>query len=441
MQVLTAAPREHLTEAQVRALLTGGNLTIKPGCELLSPTNAFVTDISEDLDEGGSIEFDNRNPVRATCRLNIQRELGWGAVRARPYMTLSARGISARFNLGVYILTRPVEERGKSITTYAVTGYDLLSRLEATTPADTYVVAAGGTYFDAAQAVMAASGIGAELKLDSTAIDTIIPATRVWALMQPAPSWLRILTDLLKEIGYVTPWPDPDGNIRSGPFQDPAVRTPEWTVDPESADHIVYGNRTVTIETGDGFNAWKFISASATVQPTIGNGLIYVPPPNDIEGPNSILALGYTKTRVAYLQVADAAELAAEGDKQVVADKAAVRTISLSIDPLPIMWADDVFTYTDRGVSEKIAATSWQLDLDGGPGRLQLGGAPAIEAEPVAQQGKATVTDDAPLTVVMDGASTPCFANALNAASYLVGDPVNVTIRNPQPPLVMGVES
>lgn len=56
-------------------------------------------------------------------------------------------------------------------------------------------------------------------------------------------------------------------------------------------------------------------------------------------------------------------------------------------------------------------------------------------------QMPATVTQASPLRVVVDGATVDSFANALDAASYSVGQRVTVTVRNPRPPLVNGVES
>lgn len=53
----------------------------------------------------------------------------------------------------------------------------------------------------------------------------------------------------------------------------------------------------------------------------------------------------------------------------------------------------------------------------------------------------ATVTQAAPLWVVVDGATSPCPANVLDGATYLVGDRVTVTVRNPLVPLVQGAES
>lgn len=56
-------------------------------------------------------------------------------------------------------------------------------------------------------------------------------------------------------------------------------------------------------------------------------------------------------------------------------------------------------------------------------------------------QTGATVTDDSPLTILVDGATTPCPANVLDAGVYALGQRVTVTVRNPLLPLVQGVES
>ncbi|WP_435744891.1 hypothetical protein [Nocardioides sp. SYSU DS0663] len=347
---------------------------------------------------------------------------------------------SARFNLGVFVLTTPDTRRGEEPPTFEVTGYDLLSLLQ-TGPADTWVVTSGTTYFSALQAIVDASGIGARLLLDGTLQSTTVPATRVWAVTDPVTSWLRMMIDLLAEIGYTRPWMDDGGNIRSRPYQDVAVRPVEWTLDTsDEATNLVGEERTLTVETGEIANAWRFARTNMDTTPTEGDG-IYTPAANQSEGPNSIDALGRTIWKFRRLDAADQAALVAQGDQIRAADMAAVRTISLETDPLPIMEQDDVFQFTDAGESEKIAAASWTINLDGSPGDLQLGGAPAPPLDPVETQAKATVTSAAPLRVVVDGATTDSFANALDAASYSIGQRVTVTIRNPLPPLVQGVES
>lgn len=442
MQPKTAAPRDHLTEGQVDELLRGDQVTIEAGCELLGDSNQVIEDITDDLVEDGSfVSWDNRDTLHGSCTLNLRRALDWGRDRVRPYTVHSQNGASARFNLGVFILTRPDENRGEDPVTYSAQGFDLLDRMQATGPADTYVVEAGTTYFDAAQAVVAASGIGVQLLLDSGAQAKVVPATRVWVLIPQPPSWLRILTDLLGEIAYDPPWADPDGNIRSRPHQETAARAPEWDLDTGNVHtNIVAPERNVALETGEVANSWRFVRSNAEVTPIEGGG-IYTPPVNQSDGPNSIDALGIVVPKIVFVEAADQASLVAEGDRIVAADKASARTISLSINPLPLMGAHDVFTFTDAGDTEKIAAASWTLNLDGSNGALQLGGAPPLPTAKVDERLKATVTSAASLRVVVDGATVDSFANALDAAVYAIGDRVTVTARNPVPPLVQGVES
>lgn len=139
MQPLTAPPREHLTEHQVRDLLTGDQVTVSTGLELLDSQNRFVADISADLAVGGKVAHDGRAVVHGTCSLDIQRPLAWGRDRVLVYMTLSNAAVSARFNLGVYVLTTPQDKRGETPSTFNVQGYDLLQPL-LDPIGDTYVV-------------------------------------------------------------------------------------------------------------------------------------------------------------------------------------------------------------------------------------------------------------------------------------------------------------
>lgn len=56
-------------------------------------------------------------------------------------------------------------------------------------------------------------------------------------------------------------------------------------------------------------------------------------------------------------------------------------------------------------------------------------------------QAKGTITQASPLRVVVDGATVDSPAKTLDAATYSLGARVTVTIRNPEVPLVNGVES
>jgi hypothetical protein len=57
-------------------------------------------------------------------------------------------------------------------------------------------------------------------------------------------------------------------------------------------------------------------------------------------------------------------------------------------------------------------------------------------------QTTATITRSSPdLEILVDGATVTCPAYVLDVASYTVGQRVRVTVRNPQVPVVQGVES
>jgi len=57
------------------------------------------------------------------------------------------------------------------------------------------------------------------------------------------------------------------------------------------------------------------------------------------------------------------------------------------------------------------------------------------------EQEPATVTQASPLRVIVDGATVDSAASSLNGATYAVNDRVTVTLRNPRPPQVQGIES
>lgn len=50
----------------------------------------------------------------------------------------------------------------------------------------------------------------------------------------------------------------------------------------------------------------------------------------------------------------------------------------------------------------------------------------------------ATVMDNAPYMILVDGANTQCLVERLDAAAYSVGDRVQITVRTPRIPLVTG---
>jgi hypothetical protein len=439
-----------LTDAE-RALITSGNIEIGAGLELLDESNRLVEDTSGDLakyvrDEetgelvDGQIDYDNFTTVHGSCRLSITRRLRWGRDRVRPYMVISDGASSLRVNLGVYILTTPSEKRGEEPQTFEVTGYNLLHLLQSG-PGDTYVATAGTTYLQAVRDVLTAAGLSVPLLIDGTLQDTTLPADRVWALTDEGPTWIGIIDDLLDEINYTNLWCDRDGTYRSSPYRDASERPSEHTFDTsDEGTNIVHEDREITEDVASAYNWWKIYRTNLDGKPVDGAG-IYFPPQNADPANPEATALGRIVRRVVGVEAADQDALVAQGDRIVAEDTQVTRSIRLRIDPMPALGHADVVTLVDGGVTEKLQVSSWSLSLTGDPGELVLGGLPKPTPERRETQVKATVTQASPLRVVVDGAETDSPANALDGATYALDARVTVTLRNPQPPLVQGIET
>lgn len=372
MQVLTDPPRQSLTAAQVTALLTGDTLRVDAGLELLDASNRLVSDISDDL-MGGSVSRANYADVHGTCSLKITRQLVWGKDRVRPYMTLanSDRSVTARFNMGVYLCTSPETPRALDPVTYDVAGYDLIYLLQSTGPGDTFVISAGTTYLSAVQAVLSAAQTSVPLNLDGTLGSTQLPNPMVWALVDPAPTWLRIANDLLAAINYRALWADQDGTYRSGPYLAPASRAVEWTFNTNDTNTNLIGeDRSVVADAWGVPNWWRFVRTNMSVKPVEGAGLYTVT--NQGSGPTSIDYVGRTIRKVVNLDAADQASLVAQGDRLVAEDKQVSRRFEVQVDPLPIAGHFDVVQLVDAGSSDKCVVTNWEIPLDGSPGAWTL---------------------------------------------------------------------
>jgi hypothetical protein len=438
MQGLTDSPREGLTAAQVRDLLTGQGVTRGYGCDLLDSSNRFVADLSADVPSPWRIGHDNTAAIHRSVNVDLTRELAWGVDRIRPWLRLSKGGVSAKFYRGVFLLSTPRRTYGRTPAVFSCSGKDLLSLLNRQV-GDTHEVAADGTltYFTALRDILAAQGLPPPL-LDGTRQGTVIPATRVWALGNTA--WLDICNDLLAEIGYTDLFMSGDGTPRAQPITPVESRPPEWTFDTSDASvDLLAADYGETQDLWAGYNQWRFVRRGLAYEPTVGDGIYDVT--NQSEGLASVDSIGLNPAPVQWLDVADQAALVAEGDRIVAADRRVEHEFSLRVDPLPIADHRDVVELrNERGVF-KMLVSRWD-ETPYGKGTWVLGGGGGAESRETAEtQATATVTQSAPLRVVVDGATADSLANALDAATYAVGDRVTVTVRNPRPPLVQGQET
>lgn len=434
MQGKTAWPREHLTTEQVDLLLTGPDIERNHGAELLDDSNAVIEDLGEDV-KPWTVTYSSGNgeEIHGGLSIPLTRGLDWGAARVRPYMDLSHGAITGRFYAGVYVLTTPDTQHGRDPIVYNVTGKNLLYLLDRQI-GETYVLAAGLTYLDALRQVITDAGLTIPVRLDGTRQDAVLPATRVWCI--GSTRWIDVCNDLMQEIAYTDLYCNEVGTFRAQPIEPVENRPPEHRFDTadESTD-LVDADYTETQDRHGAYNTWTFVRRNMAYQPVAGDGLFIYPPP---------VGTPADEIRPAPLQVieaADQAALEAEGLRIVAADKRVERRFTISVDPLAIAGHRDVVDFVTAGRTFKMQVTSWSLTPYGKSQWVLGGGTGGGLPERVEQQTTATVTQASPLRVVVDGATVDSPANVLDSATYAVGQRLTVTVRNPQPPLVQGVET
>lgn len=371
MQSLTAAPRDHLTTAQVTALLQAPNLSVDFGAELLALDLSLVADISDDL-AGGSVARNCNATIHGTCDLSLSRALTWGVDLIKPYMTLSDGTVHARWNLGVYMLTTPDRQVGETPETYDVQGYDRLHLLQREVGSD-YSVASGTTYRAAILQAFTDAGLSGVL-IEGSAADDTLPALKTWPLVSKdeanpdqtdAPvTWLRIVNDLLQPINFRAVWADQDGLFRCQSYRDPSTRAVEFTFDADDEHLTIIGeDRTLSEDVWATPNRWVFRGKNFGTG-VEGNGVYTVV--NQSDGPTSIDARGLRWTSVIDYEAASQAKLVSLGDRRVAADKRVTSMLSLTTGPFPAAGHFDVYQLNDSTIgSRKVQARSWRMPLDG----------------------------------------------------------------------------
>lgn len=371
MQLVTAAPhRSHLTGDQVRRIIEASHLEVDLGVELLDADDRFLADISGDVDDG-VVEHGNYRTIHGTCRLTLTRRLDWGGQRVRPYMTLTAGGLTARFDLGVYLLSTPTRSAGTAPVTYQVEGYDKLHVLD-TPIGSTYRVAAGTGHLAAVVAAINAAG-ETKIRIASLGDDTPLPRDRVWPIAEES-TWLRVVNDLLDAVGRQAVWCDDDGWYRSEPYQSPTVRAPEWLYDADDQERTTVGeDRTEEADFHATPNRWVFIRDDPEAGlPVDGDGRYQV---DDVDGGvTSQQARGRVITRVVPVDTSTQAALVAKADRMVANDRQVIRSLRLTVGPNPLHAHFDVVTVRDAelGVDTRAVIRSWVLPLDGSDMTLDM---------------------------------------------------------------------
>lgn len=450
MQQLTAAPRDSLTADQVTRLLVEADTVWSAGLELI--TSSGPVDISDDL-VGGSVTWDATadtsdaaGVVYRSCQLQITTALAWGRDKLQVFVTGTdpATSVSARFNLGVFLFATPRQAAGETPVTYDVTGEDLLQQFVGAID-DAVTFAAGSNCLGNATAVILQRDPTATVVVTGTST-TILDDDAVYLLAESdTPTWLRIINDQLQRAGYQRVWVDETGHYQLQPLADPTTRAAEWTFDADDPDvTLVGGTRTLTEDAWSAYNAWKFIASGLTFPPEEGNGQ-YTPPDNTSDGPTSITAIGRRNQHTVFLQAADQDALVAQGDAIVAQDKQLTATIEITTYPFPLVGHNDVVSYIDTalGGTRKLFATRWTFDLGFADTQWTWSwkGASGLTTSSGYALGTVTIADIASLRVLLDGHDSDVPAAIIDGLTVNSGDRVNVLLRTPLKPLVVGRET
>lgn len=369
MQSLTAPPRDGLTEAQVRQLLVGDVVTVSAGAERLNSQLEVQEDISDDL-VGGTVSRQMLAEIHGDFQLQLSRELDWAHDLVQLYMTLSEpSGITARFNVGVAVLTTPDRSVGDTPATFNVQGYDRIYLLRRPV-GDSYSVTAGTPVLGAVAAAFTAAGISGVL-IDGTSADKTLPADMVWPLVATgtdgvgdatATTWLNVINQLLASIGYRGVWVDERGYFRCDPYLNPTSRPAEFTFTVDDVTATIVGDgRTISVDQWNQPNRWVFVQQNRPFDaagPTEGDGIYTVDrvPAGELPWASQVL-----------LDAADQPSLQAQGDRVVANDTQRTTTLQLATAPFPVAGHFDVFGYVDSDVPDvrKAQAVDWTLPLDG----------------------------------------------------------------------------
>lgn len=367
----------HLTAQTIRIMQHSATMSVSIGADLLDLDMNFIEDLTPWLGQDGSVERVMAATIHGTCKISLSKAINWGNQLVRLYMTVYNETEGRKIPLGVFTLTSPEISTGDVPPTYECTGYDRLYFLGRQV-GNTYYVPVNVSYLSAIRSALKAAGLTGIL-LDGSAADKKLPVAAVWPLVRTADdtsgdstpvTWLRIINDLLKAIGYRGLYCDEQGLYRSEPYADPSTRPPEYTFTTVTAKNpIISEQRTYSHDLHEVPNRWVFIQQNrdpaANIQ-VVGDGIYVVE--NKYDGITSQSHRGLVYPSVIMVDAADQATLKAQGDIVVAKDLRTAATLKFQTSPFPAAGHADMAMYEDPDNlgSYKCQATRWNLDLGGG---------------------------------------------------------------------------
>jgi hypothetical protein len=354
-----------LTEDQVTAILRDASaVETAAGLELVDLSLNVLADLTDEF-AGGTVSRSNYATLHATCDLNLSTELDWGTALVRPYMTMSANGLTARFNEGVYLTSTPRTDAGEMPVTFQVAGYDILHWLN-TPVGEAYSVASGTSYLTAVTSILDDQGI-LSYQIDPSQAGKVLPASRSWAF-DDHTTWLNIINDMLAAVGYQGMWSDWDGRMQARPYVNPIDRPTEWLYDADPDAGMLAAKRASIKDWFDVPNRWTFFWSKdpSTDPPIEGNGIYTFV--NQTNGPTSVSARGRTiAAKPMQVDAVDQDALIAAASISIDADLRLKTTFEASTFPNPLHWHFDKLTLADPalGPIQDVLNMSWSLPLNG----------------------------------------------------------------------------
>lgn len=169
---------------------------------------------------GSSIEYNYLSAIKRTAKMTVadadSADIDFVNDRIRPWIGLQMPdGGWADWPQGIFLLNSPTR-KAKDGTIYRdVEAYDQCQILSDFKSNKTYILRAGTVITDQITAILQAANIQNFIVVDS---DDILPGVRTW---DPGTSYLEIVNDLLRSIGYGSIWFDGMGVGHCEPYTDP----------------------------------------------------------------------------------------------------------------------------------------------------------------------------------------------------------------------------
>lgn len=361
MQPRVTPTRSDFTDAQIEALIkSDASITIGFGMELLDRDLNVLGDVSDSLREC-STGRDNTASIHGSCTFDISTQLPWGRAIVRPYHTIDNGTIKARFNQGAYFTSTPATKTDRMPRTYSVQGYDILSALN-TLVGDSYAIGVGDNYLTAVENILLANGY-TQYSIDPIRASTTAPTAKGWPLDEQT-TWLMIVNELLKAVGYRPIYSDWTGRLICESLVDIPSMPAEWYYTRGQYEGQLYPESDIVHDYFATPNRWVGINGntSITTSPSEGNGVYtYV---NQNQGETSINDRQQTITKVMTIDAADQAALMAAVMAQVATDKIVGTTMEARTSTNPLHWHQDVVSVEtlELGII-RMQQVRWSLNL------------------------------------------------------------------------------